>query len=151
MSFLTIIPAPFEAKEGEEYCSFHLPVEKKDPDEFWKNLANYLIVLMEVSEDEKVKGFFNWREAWIFIERDEDLLNYYKSEVKKGEIWKFIGFKFPEMDGNHNFRELVFDKANFIWAEFSESADFWEVEFFREAYFIGAKFLERQILVRRCF
>ena len=77
---------PFEAEEGEEYCIFHLPKEKKEPKEFWRHLANYLIALMENTEDEKIKDFLNRREAWIFQEKDDDLIDYYKSKIEKGRI-----------------------------------------------------------------
>ena len=81
-----IYSCPFDAEKGEEYCIFHLPKEKKEPERFWKHLASYLIALMENTEDEKIKDFLNRREAWIFQEKDDVLIGYYKSKIEKGRI-----------------------------------------------------------------
>jgi hypothetical protein len=131
---------PFEAEKGEEYCIFHLPKEKKEPKEFWKHLANYLIALMENTDKKKIKDFLNRGEAWIFQEKEDSLLNYYRGKVKKGESWQFIGFVFLEMDKEHNFIGFPFWNANFRLAQFSGNAYFSRAQFSGNAYFIEAQF-----------
>ncbi|MEO0020389.1 MAG: hypothetical protein ABIK47_07120, partial [candidate division WOR-3 bacterium] len=83
---------PFEPEPGKELCIFHLPLDQKEPKEFYKHLANYLLALYEKNPTPERK------KPWIVSERDEKLLDHYLRFVTPGEDWKFTGFVFPDMD-----------------------------------------------------
>ena len=144
---------PFNAEESEEFCIFHLSVEKKDPKIFWKHLANYIIVLIEkeiyinpptkflkTDANPKIVDFVRKNTSWIFQEQDASLVNEYRSKHIYTMAWVFFGFRFPKMDNKNNFVEFVFAGTYFRYAQFSGKANFESAQFSDEADFMDAKF-----------
>ncbi len=133
---------PFTAVEGEDYCIFHLPAEKKKPEDFWRHLASYIKALLDKSGTEETdKWAKKHPEHPIFMEAEDELVNYYASFVKEKMPWDFTGFIFsPVDDYQHNFIDFVFPAVNFSEARFHGEASFWRAEFHGEASFSGARF-----------
>lgn len=130
---------PFDAEDKEEFCIFHLPVEKKDPLKFWKHLANFLWNCLPIGTPEMMR--MQTEHFWIIDERDNNLLEYYRDKVDKSE-GKLIGFIFPPMDDRYNFRKFKFSKMNFLAAQFSGKADFGLAKFRENVYFSRVNFGE---------
>jgi uncharacterized protein YjbI with pentapeptide repeats len=143
---------PFESEADEELCIFHLPVDKKDANSFWKHLASYIVALVykEVysgttsiykdTADVHLKRFVKRGTAWIFHEYDESLLKNYRLVNKKSSEWKFVGFEFPPMDDIHNFQKFYFLSTNFMDASFNGKASFDKSVFSGNAEFRFAEF-----------
>jgi uncharacterized protein YjbI with pentapeptide repeats len=163
---------PFNAEEGKEYCIFHLPVgdEKKDEKKFWQHLANYLIVLIDNTDDDKIKSAYDYGKIakpciktaiikgkkedyktyepekffWIFSERDDDLYLKYNEKVKQRvkirKKWEFIGFNFPQMDDKYNFSNFTFPDVDFRDCYFSSLVNFKEAKCSGKANFGSAQF-----------
>jgi hypothetical protein len=148
---------PFDAKKDKELCIFHLPVDEKNEEEFWKNFANYFIILIE--KDKKLKNHYDFqtdfetavkldrlgklpKRFWIYDKKDESLYVDYSNKVINESTWEFVGFQFLKMDDRYNFRDFIFPSVDFSSAQFSHKADFIKVEFSGKANFDGAEFLD---------
>ncbi len=143
---------PLDAEDGHDLCIFHLPTDKKKPDDFWRHMASYLMALLDKAGDKSTKA---WREQnpnhWVRHEADGALYTTYLSMVSPRGPWCFTGFVFPRMDEKHNFQSFVFasvvfssaefcDEANFSLATFSGRAGFYHVMFSSKADFASATF-----------
>ena len=144
---------PFDAEPGEKLCIFHLPLEKKKPEDFRQHLASYLEALYENAGTEKTDAFWrgggqNYR---LFDDAVPGRADDYKLYVQKGKPWVFRGFVFPDMSVEYEFNNLVFPAvdfrdakfrgiAYFLDAEFSGKASFWGAEFHDVAWFQRAEF-----------
>ncbi|MEO0050415.1 MAG: pentapeptide repeat-containing protein [candidate division WOR-3 bacterium] len=132
---------PFEPEPGKELCIFHLPLDQKEPKEFYKHLANYLLALYEKNQTPESKKFLEEKKPWILNEKNDKLFDRYKGYVIPGKDWDFIGFVFPAMDDKHNFQEFIFPMdAYFSEAVFHQNANFIGAKFHRNAYFSEAEF-----------
>jgi len=131
----------FYAEEGEDFCIFHLPVEKKDPAKFWKHLASYIKAQLEKAGTEDTK---KWAEAnpdhWVFKEADPKLVQKYEQQIAPESKWDFAYFIFPEMDENHSFAMFTFPDVNFSGAQFKDLAGFLFARFQGAAGFLFAQF-----------
>jgi|GEM_PF-1231927 len=131
----------FDAEEGEEFCIFHLPLEKKEPAKFWKHLASYIRVLLEKAGTEDTQKWAqNHPSHWIFEEADQELVQKYAQQILPGSKWDFADFIFPEMDENHWFNFFPFPAVDFSGAQFMGDADFSTAQFLGAAYFFRAQF-----------
>jgi uncharacterized protein YjbI with pentapeptide repeats len=161
----------FDVEEGKDLCIFHLPVDEKNAEKFWHLLANYLIVLIENTEDDKIKSAYDYQvtgknfteviekinaeqEAgtlktipWIFSEKEEKYYVEYSDKigfrVRERKKWEFVGFKFPSMDDKHNFSNFIFPDSDFRVAKFSGDSDFLKAQFLGGGYFSWAQFSGR--------
>lgn len=153
---------PFDSKEDETLCIFHLPVEKKDTDEFWKCLANYLIVLIENTNDNLIKEVYYLEKTktlsdaikeasekdktnkliipWIILKDDIELQVIYNQKVKRDAVWKFTGFQFPQMNSKFNFQNFVFYLSDFTDTQFTGYSSFKNAKFLGKLNFRKAKF-----------
>jgi len=121
---------PFDAQGDHDRCIFHLSVDQKAPEEFWRHLASYLRALLCAEGDL----------LWVGEEVDDTLVNSYSSSIKPGDAWHFHGFVFPAMDEEHNFRGFVFAATDFMDARFSGEAHFADATFGAWAVFAFVKF-----------
>ncbi|MEO0078232.1 MAG: pentapeptide repeat-containing protein [candidate division WOR-3 bacterium] len=133
-------PQGGEGRGEEPLCIFHLPIEKKRPEDFWRHLASYLVALLgKAGNDETEK----WRKAnpdhWVFREADRELVERYAAVISS-EVWNFTGFVFPPMEETHNFAGFFFRRVDFRLAQFSGEAYFGNAQFSGEAYFQDAQF-----------
>jgi len=131
----------FDAEDGEDFCIFHLPVEKKDPAKFWNHLASYIQAQLEKAGTEDTK---KWAKAnphhWVFKEADQELVKRYERQIPLGSKWDFAYFIFPEMDENHSFESFTFSEVDFSGAQFQGDAYFRFAQFQGDAYFLFAQF-----------
>lgn len=132
---------PFDAEEGpDRLCIFHLPVDKKKPEDFWRHLANYIHSLVARAGDDTTEMWAgNHPGHWIFRERDEELFAFYRSIVKPAQPWTYRGFVFPPMEEVHDFRGFVFRHADFSQAVFASKTEFRLARFHGPADFHGAR------------
>jgi len=132
---------PFDAEPGQKHCIFHLPIEKKEPEQFWKHLASYLKALLDKCGTKETGEWANAHpKHWVFREADDQLVVSYAARLKPGDPWRFIGFVFPKMDDQHNFFDFVFPEVDFRDAQFSSEADFSGAQFSGKASFWYAQF-----------
>jgi hypothetical protein len=141
---------PFDAEEGHDLCIFHLPIDKKRPEDFWRHLANYLLVLCRL-QGPRVEVHVAPDTPWVNAYEDNYLLNYYDFRRPQGKAC-FVGFRFPAMDAQHSLMSFTFGIpadfsnarfggwANFISATFSASANFRDARFSGEAILFFATF-----------
>jgi len=131
----------FDAEQGHDLCIFHLPVDQKKPEEFWRHLASYIKALFDNAGNKETA---EWAKAnpdhWVFGEADEELVQKYAALVRPDQPWDFAGFVFPAMDRKHNFDFVVFPAANFGAVQFSGAADFTSARFSGAADFRWARF-----------
>jgi hypothetical protein len=133
---------PFDAEDGHDLCIFHLPVEQKKPEDFWRHMSSYLRALYESAGNQETDRFLSEKrdELWFLRESDAHLTDGYKTPIAEAEPWRFTGFVFPAMDEDHRFRSFVFAATNFWSATFSGDADFGDATFGAKANFLLATF-----------
>lgn len=133
----------FDVEDGHDLCMFHLSIDEKTPEDFWRHLQIYLSVLYAGAVDDEASRFWQERRAWIAqpgAPVARELLEYYRRVVGDMRPWRFRGFVFPEMDGAHTFDGFVFRACDFRDARFCGAACFCDAAFSGEADFHLANF-----------
>jgi hypothetical protein len=141
---------PFDSEVGHDLCIFHLPIDQKKSEDFWRHLANYLLALCRL-QGPRVEVHVAPDTPWVNAYQDSYLLNYYDFRRPQGKAC-FVGFRFPAMDAQHSLMSFTFGIpadfsnarfggwANFISATFSASANFRDARFSGEAILFFATF-----------
>jgi uncharacterized protein YjbI with pentapeptide repeats len=130
---------PFVAEDGYDLCIFHLPIDKKESDDFWRHLASYLSVLGQL-RGPRVEIQVETGNPLISSCQDARLWHYYDLRRPPGKAC-FIGFRFPGMDAQHSLKNFTFGiPADFGGAEFGGEADFQRTKFSGQVNFADAKF-----------
>ncbi len=131
---------PFDAELSHELCIFHLPVDKKNPEDFWHELACYLFALMMAPNNQEVEEFVAHLPSSHWLRAQGNNWRAYRDLAARTLPWHLTGFVFPAMDKNHNFSGFVFPAVDFFGATFSTQANFREATFDGKADFRYAKF-----------
>ena len=134
---------PFDAEEGRDLCIFHLPIDKKSPEDFWRHLANYLLELAQL-HDPPVRVQVQAGQPWLMSYSDPQLRNYYRVRRPLGGV-RCAGFVFPAMDEKHSFRGFAFSAAVFTYVVFCGEANFHSAEFSDDTSFFGVHFRGKSI------
>jgi hypothetical protein len=135
---LLLYRCPFDPEFGTDLCIFHLPLEQKEPENFWQHLATYLLALYEINKTPETEKFLDWK-SWIKKEKDDELFDDYLKKITANPAFQsrfnFIGFIFPDMDEKHNFSDFLFPvTTTFFRAQF-QNANFSSAIFDGPAYF----------------
>lgn len=131
---------PHEAVAGLEQCIFHLPVERKAADDFWRHFANWYIVLLNSYDMQLRERLERDLSSWVWGQRDSGLVSRYSALLSSGQPSGFAGFVFPEAGGGHHFTNLPFPAAVFRSSVFTGGAVFQGARFLQPALFVGAVF-----------
>jgi uncharacterized protein YjbI with pentapeptide repeats len=129
---------PFDAESDRNLCIFHLPAEQKKPEDFWRHMANYVLVLTRF-RDAPVQVQATSGHPWMQDYEDAHLLSYYSQRRPPGGLC-CVGFLFPDMDRKHNFHGFSLASPNFLSAKFTGVAEFQSAKFSGPAIFSMANF-----------
>lgn len=131
-----------DAEAGKSLCIFHIPIEEKVTQDFWRCFANYYwACTMDVTGNMPRQVVAVPDGSWIRGLLDDRLLELYlKILPGPSSHWIFDGFVFPEMGSSVGLAGLTFHGAQFRKAVFGGTAMFEDAHFQKVCDFNGAEF-----------
>ena len=131
---------PFDAEPGHDLCIFHLPIEEKRLEDFWRELASYVWALVVVAKSPRFTEFTNSLPSTHWLRARGENWRVYLDHVARTLPCRFTGFVFPAMDEKHSFLGFALPAVDFSHSAFGGEANFKDATFNGEADFGSATF-----------